>query len=151
MQETRVWSFSQEDPLEKGMATHSSVHAWRIPWTEEPGGLQSMGLLQSQTWLIDQHSGKHTQILLGEIPERENGKRGVRRPQCRSELECRREETSMACQCCRPPSHLRKVGQRHWEVCKNGCVLASLPSCHCLGTFLGGVLCTSGMVPGHSC
>ena len=34
----------QEDPLEKGMATHSSVLAWRIPWTEEPGGLQSMGL-----------------------------------------------------------------------------------------------------------
>ena len=33
----------QEDPLEEGMATHSSVHAWRISWTEEPGGLQSMG------------------------------------------------------------------------------------------------------------
>ena len=33
-----------EDPLEKGMATHSSIFAWRIPWTEEPGGLQSMGL-----------------------------------------------------------------------------------------------------------
>ena len=33
----------QEDPLEKGMATHSSILAWRIPWTEEPGGLQSMG------------------------------------------------------------------------------------------------------------
>ena len=38
-----VHSLSQEDPLEKGMATHSSVLAWRIPWTEEPGGLQSMG------------------------------------------------------------------------------------------------------------
>ena len=36
-------SLGQEDPLEKGMATHSSVLAWRIPWTEEPGGLQSMG------------------------------------------------------------------------------------------------------------
>ena len=36
-------SLGQEDPLEKGMATHSSFHAWRIPWTEEPGGLQSMG------------------------------------------------------------------------------------------------------------
>ena len=34
----------QEEPLEKGMATHSSILAWRIPWTEEPGGLQSMGL-----------------------------------------------------------------------------------------------------------
>ena len=42
--ETRVRSLGQEDPLEKGMATHSSILAWRIPWTEEPGGLQSMGL-----------------------------------------------------------------------------------------------------------
>ena len=43
MQETRVWSLGQEDPLEKGMAIHSRIIAWRIPWTEEPGGLQSMG------------------------------------------------------------------------------------------------------------
>ena len=43
MQETWVQSLGQEDPLEKGMATHSSILAWRIPWTEEPGGLQSMG------------------------------------------------------------------------------------------------------------
>ena len=41
--ETRVQSLSPEDPLEKEMATHSSIPAWRIPWTEEPGGLQSMG------------------------------------------------------------------------------------------------------------
>jgi len=41
--ETQVQSQGQEDPLEKGMATHSSVLAWRIPWKEEPGGLQSMG------------------------------------------------------------------------------------------------------------
>ena len=41
MQETRVLSLGQEDPLEKGMATHSSVLAWRTPWTEEPGGLNS--------------------------------------------------------------------------------------------------------------
>ena len=44
MQETQVPSLGQEDPLEKGMATHSSTLAWRIPWTEEPGGLHSMGL-----------------------------------------------------------------------------------------------------------
>ena len=44
MQETWVQSLGWEDPLEKGMATHSSILAWRIPWTEEPGGLQSMGL-----------------------------------------------------------------------------------------------------------
>ena len=43
MYETRVRSLGQEDPLEEGMATHSSILAWRIPWTEEPGGLQSMG------------------------------------------------------------------------------------------------------------
>ena len=43
MWETWVWSLDQEDPLEKGMATHSSILAWRIPWTEEPGRLQSMG------------------------------------------------------------------------------------------------------------
>ena len=39
-----VQSLGREDPLEEGMATHSSVLAWRIPWTEEPGGLQPMGL-----------------------------------------------------------------------------------------------------------
>ena len=43
MQETQVQSLGQEDPLEKGMATHSSILVWRIPWTEEPGRLQSMG------------------------------------------------------------------------------------------------------------
>jgi len=43
MQETRVQLLGQEDPMEKGMATHLSILAWRIPWTEEPGGLQSMG------------------------------------------------------------------------------------------------------------
>ena len=44
MQETLVQALAQEDLLEKGMATHSSILAWRIPWIEEPGGLQSMGL-----------------------------------------------------------------------------------------------------------
>ena len=44
MQETRVRSLGQEDPLEKEMAIHSSTIAWKIPWTEEPGRLQSMGL-----------------------------------------------------------------------------------------------------------
>ena len=43
MQETQVWSLSREDPLEKEMATHSSIFAWEILWTEEPGRLQSMG------------------------------------------------------------------------------------------------------------
>ena len=44
MQETQVQSLGQEDPLEKEMATHSSVHAWEIPWTQEPGELQSIVL-----------------------------------------------------------------------------------------------------------
>ena len=43
VQETCIQSLGWEDPLEKGMATHSSTLAWRIPWTEEPGGLQSTG------------------------------------------------------------------------------------------------------------
>ena len=43
MLETQVQSLGWEDPLQKGMATHSSILAWRIPWTEEPGRLQSMG------------------------------------------------------------------------------------------------------------
>ena len=43
MQETRVRSLGWEDPLEEGMATHCSTFAWKIPWTEEPGGLQSTG------------------------------------------------------------------------------------------------------------
>ena len=47
MQETWVGSLGREDPLEKEMATHFSILAWRIPWTEEPGRLQSMG---SQSW-----------------------------------------------------------------------------------------------------
>ena len=47
MQETWVQSLGQEDPLEKEMATHSSILAWEIPWTEEPGRLQSMGSQES--------------------------------------------------------------------------------------------------------
>ena len=49
VQETRVQSLSQEDPLEKEMATDSSILAWKIPWPEEPGGLQSGGSQESDT------------------------------------------------------------------------------------------------------
>ena len=52
MQESQIRSLDEEDPLEKETATHSSTLAWRTPWTEEPGGLESMGL-QSQTQLSD--------------------------------------------------------------------------------------------------
>ena len=54
--ETWVPSLGQKDPLEKGTATHSSLLAWRIPWTEEPGGLQSMGFAKSPTRLSNKHS-----------------------------------------------------------------------------------------------
>ena len=51
MQETWVQPLGQEDLLEEEMATHSIILAWEIPWSEEPGGLQSIGLQKSQRWL----------------------------------------------------------------------------------------------------
>ena len=54
MQETQVPSLGQEDPLEKEAATDSSILAWEIQWTEEPGRLQSMGVLKSQIQLSDE-------------------------------------------------------------------------------------------------
>ena len=59
-QETWVRSLGREDPLEKGMATHSSILAWRTPWTEEPGWLHSMGL---QRVGYNQATNTHTNIL----------------------------------------------------------------------------------------
>ena len=59
MQETWLQSLGWEDPLKKEMATHSSVLAWRIPWTEEPGGLQSKKLQKSWT---QQHLNKTTTV-----------------------------------------------------------------------------------------
>ena len=57
MQETWVWSLGQEDPLEKEMATHSSILAWKILWSEEPGGLQSMGLQRvGHDWATSHYS-----------------------------------------------------------------------------------------------
>ena len=55
MQETQVQSLGQEDPPEKGVATHSSLLAWRIPWTEEPGQAIVRGVAKSQTRLSTQH------------------------------------------------------------------------------------------------
>ena len=57
-QETQVLSLGQAAPLEKGMASHSSIFAQRIPWTEEPGGLQSMGSQKSRTRLRDYITGE---------------------------------------------------------------------------------------------
>ena len=56
MQDTWVSSLGQEDPLEKGMATHSSILAWRILWTEKPGGLQSIGLQRVDTTEVTYHT-----------------------------------------------------------------------------------------------
>jgi len=61
MQETWVWSLGQEDPLEKTIATHSRVLAWRIPWTEEPDGLFSK---QLSIKLEMQHCHEHTGVSL---------------------------------------------------------------------------------------
>ena len=67
IQETQVQSLGWEDPLEKGMATHSSILAWRIPWTEEPGGLQSMGLQRIRhDWSNLAHT-KHVNIYVNRI------------------------------------------------------------------------------------
>ena len=61
MQETWVWSLGWEYPLKKGMATHSSILAGSIPWTEEPGGLQSMGWQTvGHNWMINTHTHTHT-------------------------------------------------------------------------------------------
>ena len=63
MQEAWVWSQGWEDPLKKEMATDSSILAWEIPWTKEPGGLQSMGLQKSWTRLV----AKQQQITKGDV------------------------------------------------------------------------------------
>ena len=62
LQETSVWSLSQEDPLEKDMETHSSFLAWRIPWTEEPGGLESMDSQRiGRDWATNTHAQTYLQ------------------------------------------------------------------------------------------
>ena len=59
MQETQFPLLGQEDPLEKAMVPHSNTLAWEIPWTEEPGGLQSMGLQESDTTERLKHRHTH--------------------------------------------------------------------------------------------
>ena len=65
MQEIWVQSLDQEDPLEEGMATHSGILTWRIPWTEEPGGLQSVG---SQSWTQLKAMAPHSRTFAWKIP-----------------------------------------------------------------------------------
>ena len=66
-QETRVQSLGQEDPLEKEMATYSSILAWRIPWTEEPGRLQSMGLQRVKHDLVTEQQQQDVYTVGGGI------------------------------------------------------------------------------------
>ena len=74
MQETQVQVLGQEDPLEEGMETHSSILAWRIPWTEEPGGLQSKGLQRVRyDWASFTFTFFHFTLVKG-FPEGSNGK-----------------------------------------------------------------------------
>ena len=69
MQETWDGSLGQEDPLEKEMASHSSIIAWEIPCTEEAGGLQSMGLQRvRQDWATKQHNCVHSPEVWATIP-----------------------------------------------------------------------------------
>ena len=62
MEETWIQSLGQEDPLEKGIATHTNILAWRIPWTEEPGGLTFLRIAKSQTRLKQLGTYVHTQL-----------------------------------------------------------------------------------------
>ena len=73
MKETRVWSLGQENPLEKWMATHSSILAWKIPWTEEPGRLQSVGSLSNFPFTFHFHAlekemATHSSVIAWRIP-----------------------------------------------------------------------------------
>ena len=70
-QEMQVQSLGQEDPLEKEMTTHSSILAWEIPWTEEPGGLQSMGLQRVGHGWATKQAEKQTRLTLEEGKKRE--------------------------------------------------------------------------------
>ena len=73
MQEAWVQSLGQEDPLEKGMATHSSILAWRIPKTEKPGRLQSLGLQRVRHDWTHTHTHTHTKIILGAMEKSKFG------------------------------------------------------------------------------
>ena len=76
MRETRVGSLGWEDPLEKDMATHSSILAWRIPWTEEPGGLQSMGSQRVEQDLVTKQQQTSCQYV--SVPFHREGRKRAR-------------------------------------------------------------------------
>ena len=74
MQELQVQSLGWEDPQEKGMATHSSILTWRTPWTEEPGGLQSIGLQRVEHDWVSNTSLHAWAILFLQTPSPKSGK-----------------------------------------------------------------------------
>ena len=75
MQDTQVQSLGQEDPLEKEMATHSSILAWEIPWTEEPGGLQFLGMQRVRHDLATKQQTHSVSGSCYKYKDRENEKR----------------------------------------------------------------------------
>ena len=90
VQQTQVQSLCQEDPLEEEMTTHSSILAWRIPWTEEPGGLQSVGSRRIKYILVMEHTER----------ERKREKRITTEMSCRHELPPRSQaQEGLFCQC----------------------------------------------------
>ena len=107
-QETQVWSLGWEDPLEKNTATHSSIPAWRIPWTEEPGGLQSMGLQRvGQDWTdwAPTYTHSRDKMLLVPKGEKDLGRNTPQRKHGLSQ-EARDQDLSFI---------LREMGS-HWQV-----------------------------------
>ena len=121
--ETQVQSLGQEDPLEEGMATYLSILAWRIPWTEEPGGRQHMEM-QSQTRLKQRHT--RTRFTLGYSGSKVRSARGAGAEAQSADSVCSRPGTHLP-QPGRPevrkeatPSHVehepfRQAGWKDWE------------------------------------
>ena len=93
MQETRVRSLGWEDPLEKEMAAHSNILAWKIPWTEEPGRLPSMGSQRVRHDWATSHSHGNLHVL--------------------AEMKCRHLETLLSCQLSMT-GPMREAWARHW-------------------------------------
>ena len=72
MQKMQVQSLGQEDPLEKEMATHSSISVWKIPWTEETGGLQSIGWQRVEHYWTTEHTHSPSDLITTTIPFPQN-------------------------------------------------------------------------------
>ena len=134
-QETWVQSLGQEDPLEEGVATHSSIPTWRIPWTEEPGRLQSMGSQKRQT-LLKQLS-THALVC-------RNNQRPLRQPlQAVSYIDwapLRKADASQTSESCKPQWIPWHVWSKEWSIWGDppvGKGLLKSAGISCLCTILG--------------